>query len=104
MYSAMPRAALHSFPTRRSSDPPPRARGRRAGAVGDRVRVGERAHLLLLGARADRHTRDGAPGETERADSRAADRKSTRLNSSHLGISYAVFCLKKKMVRHNKTI
>src|SRR5262245_63910293 len=29
------------------------------------------------------------------------DRKSTRLNSSHLGISYAVFCLKKKK---NKTI
>src|SRR5256885_7856866 len=29
-------------------------------------------------------------------DSRAADRKSTRLNSSHLVISYAVFCLKKK--------
>src|SRR5205814_3300698 len=27
---------------------------------------------------------------------RARDRKSTRLNSSHLGISYAVFCLKKK--------
>src|SRR5205814_8930679 len=27
---------------------------------------------------------------------RHADRKSTRLNSSHLGISYAVFCLKKK--------
>src|SRR5436853_2228673 len=27
-----------------------------------------------------------------------ADRKSTRLNSSHLGISYAVFCLKKKRV------
>src|SRR5258705_9683455 len=26
----------------------------------------------------------------------ATDRKSTRLNSSHLGISYAVFCLKKK--------
>src|SRR5438045_5749713 len=25
-----------------------------------------------------------------------SDRKSTRLNSSHLGISYAVFCLKKK--------
>src|SRR5438045_4983008 len=30
---------------------------------------------------------EGRPGE---------DRKSTRLNSSHLGISYAVFCLKKK--------
>src|SRR5438045_7398373 len=28
--------------------------------------------------------------------SASADRKSTRLNSSHLGISYAVFCLKKK--------
>src|SRR5437899_7295153 len=28
-----------------------------------------------------------------------ADRKSTRLNSSHLGISYAVFCLKKKTSR-----
>src|ERR1035441_10564373 len=27
---------------------------------------------------------------------RPLDRKSTRLNSSHLGISYAVFCLKKK--------
>src|SRR5690625_5952135 len=27
------------------------------------------------------------------------DRKSTRLNSSHVAISYAVFCLKKKMVR-----
>src|ERR1039458_3544358 len=27
---------------------------------------------------------------------RETDRKSTRLNSSHLGISYAVFCLKKK--------
>src|SRR5437899_12613426 len=27
---------------------------------------------------------------------RRTDRKSTRLNSSHLGISYAVFCLKKK--------
>src|SRR5262245_64409774 len=29
-------------------------------------------------------------------DREQADRKSTRLNSSHLGISYAVFCLKKK--------
>src|SRR5258705_5750123 len=32
------------------------------------------------------------------------DRKSTRLNSSHLGISYAVFCLKKKKKRHHKRI
>src|SRR3712207_8976345 len=34
---------------------------------------------------------------TQRAhDHRAEDRKSTRLNSSHANISYAVFCLKKK--------
>src|SRR5258705_8837438 len=31
----------------------------------------------------------------------AQDRKSTRLNSSHLGISYAVFCLKKKKKHEN---
>src|SRR5437899_9413006 len=29
------------------------------------------------------------------------DRKSTRLNSSHLGISYAVFCLKKKKTKNS---
>src|SRR5437899_8653192 len=29
----------------------------------------------------------------------SGDRKSTRLNSSHLGISYAVFCLKKKTIQ-----
>src|SRR5262245_63289303 len=42
------------------------------------------------------HIEDGAAGRLwlERGDRR--DRKSTRLNSSHLGISYAVFCLKKK--------
>src|SRR2546426_2339668 len=32
---------------------------------------------------------------------RAGDRKSTRLNSSHLVISYAVFCLKKKKKNYN---
>src|SRR5262245_62878045 len=32
----------------------------------------------------------------------ATDRKSTRLNSSHLGISYAVFCLKKKKKQDKK--
>src|ERR1039458_10135100 len=31
------------------------------------------------------------------------DRKSTRLNSSHLGISYAVFCLKKNTIKFNDT-
>src|SRR5205814_10726321 len=38
----------------------------------------------------------GAPGEQVRTATVNRDRKSTRLNSSHLGISYAVFCLKKK--------
>src|SRR2546426_1912864 len=37
-----------------------------------------------------------------RAVLEAADRKSTRLNSSHLVISYAVFCLKKKKTAHNR--
>src|SRR5947199_4078753 len=32
------------------------------------------------------------------------DRKSTRLNSSHLGISYAVFCLKKKIYMYHKVL
>src|SRR5256885_9826275 len=32
------------------------------------------------------------------------DRKSTRLNSSHLVISYAVFCLKKKKKRNNESL
>src|SRR5437899_5788759 len=35
-----------------------------------------------------------------KAPSGSTDRKSTRLNSSHLGISYAVFCLKKKKKQH----
>src|SRR5262245_65197433 len=34
--------------------------------------------------------------EARQLDNGSVDRKSTRLNSSHLGISYAVFCLKKK--------
>src|SRR5436853_5903434 len=42
----------------------------------------------------------GVPG---RAPGHRRDRKSTRLNSSHLGISYAVFCLKKKKETHRTT-
>src|SRR5437899_7859684 len=37
-----------------------------------------------------------------REEADEGDRKSTRLNSSHLGISYAVFCLKKKKKTKNK--
>src|SRR5689334_25059025 len=38
----------------------------------------------------------GTGSRTVRHEERQADRKSTRLNSSHSSISYAVFCLKKK--------
>src|SRR5256885_11627536 len=41
-----------------------------------------------------------APSLPERAE--PPDRKSTRLNSSHLVISYAVFCLKKKITRRTR--
>src|SRR5437868_11405493 len=51
----------------------------------------------------------GAFGQKERAArehgpslGRKRDRKSTRLNSSHVSISYAVFCLKKKKKKKNK--
>src|SRR3712207_8879058 len=49
-------------------------------------RLGEARRLMLAGP---------LHPELEGRD-RAADRKSTRLNSSHANISYAVFCLKKK--------
>src|SRR5437899_5534879 len=39
----------------------------------------------------------------EEAEAIVQDRKSTRLNSSHLGISYAVFCLKKKILKCGKS-
>src|SRR3712207_6990148 len=43
------------------------------------------------------HRAGGVPGGDEDVlPHRRADRKSTRLNSSHANISYAVFCLKKK--------
>src|SRR5207249_7002875 len=38
---------------------------------------------------------------TESTEKKRLDRKSTRLNSSHVSISYAVFCLKKKKKKKN---
>src|SRR5690348_18060414 len=76
-----PRSTL--FPTRRSSDLLPLLEAlARLHVHALEVPLVRRRHRPLL----RRH-------ELER---RAQDRKSTRLNSSHPSISYAVFCLKKK--------
>src|SRR3989475_8619884 len=64
--------------------------------------------------RAAGHQADDRPGPAPRLpngrvparawdDRRSGDRKSTRLNSSHSQISYAVFCLKKKKINITKT-
>src|SRR5438270_9299682 len=90
--SAHPRA-LHSFPTRRSSDLPTPDTAHLVGA-GPRHWAGTAAvhapSFRLLGTR----TVDRLRVAVLAADQQ--DRKSTRLNSSHSQISYAVFCLKKK--------
>src|SRR2546430_9015403 len=52
-----------------------------------------RVHLASLKAEP---RADHAAGLAKVAEDRLRDRKSTRLNSSHSQISYAVFCLKKK--------
>src|SRR3712207_7311341 len=59
-------------------------------------RAGRRPRLLLR-ARDEDVARPVVPGGDAVAPPELArDRKSTRLNSSHANISYAVFCLKKK--------
>src|SRR5437870_8088064 len=76
LQSSPPHRDLHSFPTRRSSDLRQTLQHRQAFAVFD--------------GRSRERLRGGCGGDRDR------DRKSTRLNSSHVAISYAVFCLKKK--------
>src|SRR5206468_9775156 len=94
---------LHSFPTRRSSDlvvarseagrSDDLARGGidRLTGRADLRRVQRRGLRPLLGVPDIALTLRGLA-----VDRRTRDRKSTRLNSSHDQISYAVFCLKKK--------
>src|SRR5688572_32177374 len=77
-----------SFPTRRSSD----LRKLRH----DRVSIGEDLGNFEVAETIARYPVDRF-GDFEIAQ----DRKSTRLNSSHSQISYAVFCLKKKTVSRN---
>src|SRR2546426_5541468 len=76
-----------------------RHRGEPAGELSDHL-VLERAQLGEVELRLAK--RDAVVGEIARGV-HDGDRKSTRLNSSHLVISYAVFCLKKKKKRQTKT-
>src|SRR5690625_6755576 len=72
------------------------------GAEGDRGQLGD-AEGVHVGAQRDRSQGGIAAGDVaDRSGARhphRGDRKSTRLNSSHVAISYAVFCLKKKKSR-----
>src|SRR5207253_11413726 len=95
--------ALHSFPTRRSSDLRPVDIERVVTAsellpgvgdlgVRDRRRPIAAEHLEIV----SECPAESGTLEVAVAAAVAQDRKSTRLNSSHVAISYAVFCLKKK--------
>src|SRR3712207_7558705 len=58
----------------------------------------EGAHDVGNGDVDDGRREDHRDGGDHRGDGGELDRKSTRLNSSHANITYAVFCLKKKKV------
>src|SRR3712207_7947178 len=60
-----------------------------------------RPHRVTHGTRwFHEHSLGSVASRLRIADLDCGDRKSTRLNSSHANISYAVFCLKKKKNRH----
>src|SRR5690606_41016031 len=101
VYSHRHHRALHSFPTRRSSD----LIRRRDPALAP----GKPYHGLGIGpCRRARDAHYGFDGRScnarEEGRRRNEDRKSTRLNSSHVKISYAVFCLKKKKKQKTTTL
>src|SRR5690606_41430146 len=91
---------LRSFPTRRSSDLPP-VRYYVMGAVGEEGAPGNEWRAVEDWKPATEPVsyflqNGGSLTTTAAPDASTTDRKSTRLNSSHVKISYAVFCLKKK--------
>src|SRR3712207_7948785 len=88
-----PRSTLFPYTTLFRSTPSDRCRPR--APSGDR-RADEEAAFMLGGCHAPARWRHGTGLQP-------ADRKSTRLNSSHANISYAVFCLKKKKKSHETT-
>src|SRR5690606_39673539 len=94
---------LHSFPTRRSSDLWSRGLGVRR--ILCRPELADPLRRQPLREACAQQLTVPIAGETQRhhtapdqgvGRSPGLDRKSTRLNSSHVKISYAVFCLKKK--------
>src|SRR3712207_8307358 len=85
-----PYTTLFRSGTRSRGDPTAGRAGHRRRRDRD-LRLGPGDRTTQLGPPADRDVR--LRGLDLRADE---DRKSTRLNSSHANISYAVFCLKKK--------
>src|SRR5437868_12719983 len=77
----------------------------RAGA-GQGVALERARRFALRPDRSERRVEAGRQrGDRRRHDlpddGRSVDRKSTRLNSSHVSISYAVFCLKKKKKQYS---
>src|SRR5205814_3828041 len=102
IHSPPPPPPLPSFPTRRFPISVAQDRAR-TDAHPDRVAVGEpQRNSERVGDRDDQSLTLATIQLGEQAETVQVvevvplDRKSTRLNSSHLGISYAVFCLKKK--------
>src|SRR5690606_39984073 len=85
-----PPPTLHSPPTRRSSDLGPARPGAEHVAIGEAAAGDESTEVVQAMAPGDE------VGHVDVVGVEAQDRKSTRLNSSHVKISYAVFCLKKK--------
>src|SRR5699024_11897032 len=85
---------LHSFPTRRSSDLPTDALTFNQHHIPLRVTL----FGLQRSPKSSVTTTDHKQVGFDVAVQTRRDRKSSRLNSSHVSISYAVFCLKKKTV------
>src|SRR5256885_9962453 len=72
--------------------------------LGERVGlIHELRQLRAAEERLDDRAHRAGVHQVVQGDPLGVDRKSTRLNSSHLVISYAVFCLKKKKEQYNTT-
>src|SRR5207249_12172015 len=104
LYSPVPPRHLHSFPTRRSSDlfdfdltdSATQVATQTAGsAISGGVHQIDLSGVVANARSASAAAAALAPTQTFSTLSEGQDRKSTRLNSSHVSISYAVFCLKK---------